>query len=159
MTARPFLELQAAHRELERIFEEHQVALVERDLPAARRHLERFARELAAHMRVEDELLFPAYVELAPPVPGGGFELLDAEHRKLESLLGQLFERLAELERRPAIAARDVIEVLDRELTFKHLLQHHDQRECNIVYPALDEATPPARRAELWARIAALGEG
>jgi hypothetical protein len=38
------------------------------------------------------------------------------------------------------------------ESMFKHLVEHHDLREQNIQYPALDRVTTIAERQDLLAR-------
>ena len=46
-----------------------------------------------------------------------------------------------------------MIELLDRERTFKHLVEHHDAREHDHLYPQLDRLTSAAERDELAERL------
>jgi len=48
--------------------------------------------------------------------------------------------------------ARRVIRLLDEEATFKSLCEHHDMRERNIFFPALDRVADEAERRELIGR-------
>jgi hypothetical protein len=48
--------------------------------------------------------------------------------------------------------ARRVIRLFDEEATFKSLCDHHDMRERNIFFPALDRVTGEAERRELIGR-------
>jgi hypothetical protein len=42
-----------------------------------------------------------------------------------------------------------VIKLFDEEATFKHVVEHHDLREQNILYPTLDRVTTEVERQEL----------
>ena len=154
---RPLVEFQEEHRELDRLFAEHQAAVISLDLDRARERLEAFRDALHRHAAAEEELVFPVYEPFAGDVVGGGLELVLAEHDKLRRLLDGLFDELAALSARGAPGPGDVIELLDREFTFKHLLQHHDQRETNAVYPTLDRELTDAERRELWRGLAHYG--
>jgi len=48
-----------------------------------------------------------------------------------------------------------ILRLLDRQATFKNLMEHHDQRETNILYPALDRVTPETERREILSRCGA----
>ncbi len=136
------------HDRLQETFALHQEALLDRDLGTARARLEEFEREIRGHIRHEDEVLLPLYRERGGEAPGAGVDLFLAEHRKIEAFLEELRERLAVLAHRVP-GKRDVLALLDREATFKGLLDHHDRRERNALYPALERATTPRERAVL----------
>jgi hypothetical protein len=38
---------------------------------------------------------------------------------------------------------------MDRQAMYKHLVEHHDRREQNVLYPQLDRITSPEERAVL----------
>ncbi len=147
---RPLSELLLDHDELDRLFLCHQEALLSRDVAEAAKWLDRFSRLLSVHMQREENCLLPAFEALALEIPGGGPELFRAEHRKLGKLLDELHKRLEQLADVPDLNARTVIELLDSEFTFKHLLQHHDSRERKVLYPVLDQHLDDARKLELW---------
>lgn len=44
---------------------------------------------------------------------------------------------------------RSIIGLFDRQAMYKHLVEHHDLREKNVLYPALDRVTDDAERARL----------
>jgi hypothetical protein len=48
--------------------------------------------------------------------------------------------------------SREILKLFDEQALFKHLVEHHDLREQNILYPALDEMTDEAERRDLLAR-------
>ncbi|MFN7928084.1 MAG: hypothetical protein U0Y68_09075 [Blastocatellia bacterium] len=50
---------------------------------------------------------------------------------------------------------RRVLVLLDEEAMYKSLSQHHDQRERNLFFPALDRVTDETERQTLLARCLA----
>jgi hemerythrin-like domain-containing protein len=103
-------------------------------------------------MTHEEELLIPVYAERAGAIPGGAPALFFAEHAKMLQLLEQFRQQLGLLMERPPHLKRQALQLLDREYMFKHLVEHHDLREQNILYPTLDQVTTEAERRELLAR-------
>lgn len=151
---RTFLEARELHAELDELFLDHQRALLDRDWAAALDRLSRYERVLAAHMRDEEEALLPIYEARAAAPRGGAPRLFYEEHRKLCSFLAHFREQI------PRVAAatdpaRALLKLLDRESTFKHLVEHHDEREEKFLYPALEEVTTAEERARLLDRLAA----
>jgi hemerythrin-like domain-containing protein len=61
-------------------------------------------------------------------------------------------ERLERLNQTPLNLKREIIELFDDEATFKNLMEHHDSREENILYPTLDRVTTAAEREQLLSR-------
>jgi len=143
------------HAELEEDFALHREALMRLDLTAARESLDDYKLALASHIREEEEVLLPAYEELNVEVRGGGAHLYRAEHQKIHWWLGELDRLMERLEARPNVGPRDVLAMLDRECTFKHLMGHHDLRERGFLYPILDASLSSEARAKLWAGIRA----
>lgn len=138
-----FAALDCMHRDLDALFLNHQEYLVMADVPRARDALEEFAERLALHIRQEEDRLLPVYAErLKPPAsarePTAIYRL---EHRKIDQLLGRLRNGLGELESRPLPV--HIIRLLDRGLVFKHVLEHHGERERSLLYPQLDRLCPP----------------
>ena len=54
------------------------------------------------------------------------------------------------------MSRRFVIQLLELETTYKHLLEHHDGAERQGFFPALDEKSTPTERAEVLTQC--LGE-
>lgn len=152
-----FTELLTIHDELTELFMRHQEALLQLDVPRARQGLTDYERALHAHMRVEEELLLPIY-ERAGRIPGGPPEFFLGEHQRMREFVTRFHSRLAELPADPAQLPRRVIQLFDEEATYKALCDHHDQRERNLFFPALDRVTTEAERWELLARCRSLGE-
>lgn len=78
---------------------------------------------------------------------GGSPGVFALEHRRLAQLLEKLTAAVAALPARPA--PREVLRLLERETTFRHVLEHHAERERSILYPELDRGLPPAEREAL----------
>jgi hemerythrin-like domain-containing protein len=66
--------------------------------------------------------------------------------------LDRFTERLGRLKQDPTNLKREIIELFDEQALFKHLMQHHDMREENILYPTLDKVTSEEERWELLSK-------
>jgi hypothetical protein len=73
----------------------------------------------------------------------------------MRELLAGFGQALSSPEQNPASRKRGILWLLDRQATFKNLMEHHDLRETNILYPALDRVTSEAERREVLARCGA----
>ncbi len=146
-----FAELLNVHERLNELFLLHQEALLRLDLELAAERLRIYERELRAHMRVEEDLLMPVY-ERAGKIAGGPPEFFIGEHRRMLEFLARFAATLDELKGESGDPARRVIRLLDEEATFKSLCEHHDMRERNIFFPALDRVTDEGERRELIGR-------
>ncbi len=144
-------ELLHEHTEFDDALAEHQRALVRGDLEVARDAFRRFSLALSHHARMEDEVVFPVYAPIGAGVVGGGLELLAAEHSKLGRVIESMSSELDELV--APLSPETLVRWIEREQMLKHLLQHHDQRERNLVYPALDAALDEGARRALWEAV------
>src|SRR5574337_1282842 len=149
-----FVSILEIHTVLKELFLQHQEALLDLDLARAKERLEKFERRLLHHIWEEEELLLPVY-ERAGTIPGGLPILFTGEHKRMKELLEDFKQMLASLAKRPDDLKRGVLWLLDRQATFKNLMEHHNQRETNIFYPALDRVTSEAERREILSRCGA----
>lgn len=149
-----FVSLLDIHQVLRELFLQHQEALLDADLARAGERLEEFERRLLHHIREEEELLLPIY-ERAGVIPGGPPVLFTGEHKRMRELLAGFRLALSSLEQNPTGRKRGILWLLDRQATFKNLMEHHDLRETTILYPALDRVTSEAERREVLARCGA----
>ncbi len=145
-----FEDVLLVHEHLRDLFFQHQESLLQLDLRSALERLEVYRRELAAHMRVEEELLLPVY-RRAGAIPGGPPEFFTGEHERMRQFLARIAESLKDMQGDRTNLARQVIRVFDEEAAYKSLNDHHDQRERNILFPALDRVTTDEERSELIA--------
>jgi hypothetical protein len=143
------MELVAFHDTLTQLFDRHMEALLLLDLERARDLLHRFQREMTAHVIAEEEVILPLYGARTETVPGGTVEIFTAEHRKMLAMIGEFLAAVERLEPEP----RGVLELLDREFSFKHLMAHHDNREVNLLYRWMDRITSPSERHALLHRL------
>jgi len=146
-----FAELLNVHERLNELFLLHQESLLRLDLELAAGLLRVYDRELRAHMRVEEDLLMPVY-ERAGKIAGGPPEFFIGEHRRMLEFLERFGATLKALKGKGGDPARRVIRLLDEEAMFKSLCEHHDMRERNIFFPALDRVTNEDERRELIGR-------
>jgi len=144
-----FMVYLTTHEAVRESFLRHQEALLDRDLPEARRRLERHVRLLCDHIQEEEIDLLPIYGERAGRIEGGGVGLFTAEHRRFERMLKEFRDDLAEMRANDRALDRRILDLLDRQALYKHLLHHHDLRERNVLYPVLDRVTTPAERRKL----------
>ena len=149
-----FVSLLDLHKILKELFLQHQEALLDADLMRAVERLEEFERRLLRHIRDEEELLLPLY-ERAGAVPGGPPVLFTGEHKRMQELLAGFRQALSSLAQNSDGRKRGILWLLDRQATFKNLMEHHDLREAKILYPALDRVTSETERRDVLARCGA----
>lgn len=150
-----FLGLDRVHGELDEIFLRHQEAMIAVRLSEANELLDRFEERLRVHMRHEEDLLLPIYEarrDRENPMKGVGADVYILEHKKMLELLAKIRDCLRDLVAPGNPAPRDVIDLLDRECTFKHLVEHHNMREHNVLYAELDRITSMEERRTLMER-------
>jgi hemerythrin-like domain-containing protein len=152
-----FLSLVSVHEGLNELFLLHQEALLRRDVRLALERLLDYERALLAHMRPEEEILLPVY-ERAGRIPGGPIELFLGEHKKMLAFIARFKATLEQLRGAGSDLDRRIIKLFDEQAMFKHLVEHHDLRERNILYPTLDRITGERERRELLARSASSTE-
>jgi len=150
-----FLSLLEIHEHLNEMLLLHQEALLALDVELALASLKQFEIQLRAHMHVEEDLLLPVYAR-AGRIQGGPIEFYTGEHKRMLEFLGRFTERLEKLKANPENLKRGIIELFDDEAQFKQLMQHHDAREENILYPTLDKVTSKEERVELLSRCRTL---
>ncbi|HEU4388424.1 MAG TPA: hemerythrin domain-containing protein, partial [Blastocatellia bacterium] len=145
-----FLSLLNVHDHLTELFLSHQEALLVDDIELAVARLREYEAELSVHIRVEEEILLPVY-QRAGTIPGGQPVFFSGEHKKMREFLSRFFKVLERPAPDVATRRRQIIALLDQQAMFKNLVEHHDQRERNILYPALDRVTTEAERLDLLA--------
>jgi len=150
-TQSSFLDLLEIHLKLNELFLLHQEALLALDAQLALARLTQFKRELRKHIEDEEALLLPVYAR-AGRIQGGPIEFYTGEHKRMLEFLARFNELLKELIGNPKNLKRSVIELFDQEAVFKQLMQHHDMREQNILYPTLDSVTDLEERMALLRR-------
>jgi iron-sulfur cluster repair protein YtfE (RIC family) len=129
------------------------LALAEESAMAARwpqceEAFQRFRAEIGAHFETEEQVLFPAF-EAASGSRLGPTQMMRLEHAQMNTLIGHVAQ---------AIAARDANGFAGAAETLLILMQQHNMKEENILYPMCDQALagqPLAIGDELAKRAAA----
>ena len=90
----------------------------------------RFVRDIRAHFDAEENLLFPAF-ESATGMSSGPTQIMRMEHGQMRDLIGQL---------EVAQAAKDAETYAGVAETLLIMMQQHNMKEENILYPMCDRA-------------------
>lgn len=143
-----FSDLLNLHGQLNDLFLRHQESLIARRFAEAARRLTAFRRLIRRHIHDEEQRLLPLYDARAGVIPGGPVELFVGEHRKIVAFLDSFRAELRRI-RSLRSPSRAILALMDRQAMFKHLMEHHDSREKNILYPHLDRVTTPEERLRI----------
>ncbi len=139
------------HQELNQLFFLHQEAVLIGELPRAIETLHQFTKAHKLHKTFEDDHLLTRLAELADP---GDWppSLYRHEHNKIDDMLSRVEESVVRISAssQTGTALRiEIIELLDREKSFKGVCEHHQEREEAGMLPALDKQTESAWRAAI----------
>ncbi|HEX6811280.1 MAG TPA: hemerythrin domain-containing protein [Planctomycetota bacterium] len=138
------------HDELAQAFFVQQQALLDRDFVRAGRLLAAYREALLAHMRDEETAVLPRYEALGGDATDAPLRLFLGEHANLRAFVDEFGTRIAALAAKPD--DRALLELFDRQATFKNLMLHHDLRERNMLYPFLAARLPAPEQHALLAR-------
>ena len=118
------------HRHCDDLFVAAEESAQRGDWAAAARSFKRFHGQMKAHFDAEESVLFPAFEE-ASGMSGGPTEMMRYEHEQMRNLLAQL---------EAACAAHDGDAYGGAAETLLMLMQQHNMKEENILYPMCDQA-------------------
>lgn len=116
------------HKHCDDLFVAAEAAVVDRDWNSVQRMLPDFIAAMETHFRTEEETLFPAF-EAATGMTMGPTRMMRMEHAQMRELFGQMSRALAD---RDATAFAGVAE------TLLVMMQQHNMKEENILYPMCD---------------------
>lgn len=142
-------EMMGLHDEFAQAFFGHQQALLDRDFDRAGAALHRYRERLLAHMHDEETWVLPRYVELGGDATDAPLRLFLGEHKNLRAFVDEFTARVAALAAKPD--DRALLELFDRQATYKNLMLHHDLRERNVLYPFLAARLSAAEQAAMLA--------
>lgn len=146
----PFVEtMMGLHEHLDLHFFVHQQALLDRDFARATVHLEAYATRLLDHIHDENTHVLPLYQRLGGDHTDAPSRLFLGEHQKLRDFVADFAMRLAVLRAQPD--DRLLLDLFDRQATFKNLSLHHDLRERHGLYPFLAARLSCEQRAAVLA--------
>ena len=117
------------HRHCDDLFAEAAQALGKKNLPAATAAFAHFRGAILAHFDCEEKTLFPTF-EAKTGMRMGPTQVMRMEHSQMRSLLD---DALAALER------GDSDDYLGLADTLLIMMQQHNMKEENILYPMCDQ--------------------
>jgi len=132
------------HRHCDEAFASAEKAAAAGDWPAAEAAFDTFSTDLLAHFATEEEQLFPAF-ESATGMTGGPTAVMRHEHVQMRGLVANA---------RQALADHDGDAFLGEADTLLILMEQHNLKEENILYPMCD-AQLAGQAAELLPRCMA----
>lgn len=88
----------------------------------------RFDRQLRRHLDWEEQVLFPAFEKATGMFGMGPTEVMRSEHHGMRGMLDQMAE---------AVASGDRQELLDLGDTLMMLIQQHNVKEEQMLYPMM----------------------
>jgi iron-sulfur cluster repair protein YtfE (RIC family) len=135
------------HRHCDDLFIAAEESAQRGDWAAAEPSFARFQGQMQAHFEAEEGLLFPAF-EAATGMSAGPTQMMRHEHEQMRTLLAQLGA---------ACAAHDGETCAGVAETLLMLMQQHNMKEENILYPMCDQALG-AEAERLGAKIDAMLE-
>ncbi|MGD8429254.1 MAG: hypothetical protein PVH31_02500 [Ectothiorhodospiraceae bacterium] len=148
------------HEEMVEVFALHQEALLVQDMALALEAYDLWADRLRFHIQLENRLVLPLLVPLDAEAQWPS-RVYYAEHERLLRLVDKQRRRLAATADAPS--RRQVIALLDRENTLKHVGEHHELREEEALFPLLLDRIAKdelgAAAAEIVAAVAELDRG
>ena len=122
--------LSAQHRACDAEFAGIEQAAHRHDWQAAAQAASTFIDDTEAHFRFEEDKLFPR-LQSAMPMAAGPTAVMCAEHAHLRELFAEL---------RGAIDAQDANSLADVVDTLLMVMQQHNAKEENILYPMADRS-------------------
>ena len=123
------------HRACDHDFARAETLAARHDWQGAGEALEAFAHGLSAHFGAEEQQLFPAF-EAATGMTQGPTQVMRGEHADMRAALARL---------REALQARDADDFAGEAETLLIMMQQHNMKEENILYPMCDARLAHAR--------------
>jgi iron-sulfur cluster repair protein YtfE (RIC family) len=118
------------HKHCDEIFASAEEACADGNWDAGGKAFALLLNQLETHFTSEEEVLFPAF-EAATGMTSGPTEVMRGEHRQMRDLLAQM---------EGALAVRDSDTFGGAAETLLILMQQHNMKEENILYPMCDNA-------------------
>jgi iron-sulfur cluster repair protein YtfE (RIC family) len=122
--------MSADHRKCDEALAQAEDAVSGGDWAAAQAAFAAFDGAMERHLALEEEKLFPAF-EQATGMSSGPTQVMRIEHEQMRRLLGEM---------KQAAGARDKTRYLGLSETLVLLMQQHNLKEENMMYPMLDQA-------------------
>jgi uncharacterized protein (DUF2249 family) len=127
------------HDRLDALLQGARDAAVAGDWPAAHGRFRQFTTGLLRHIRMEEEVLFPAFEAQSGQAQGGPTAVMRDEHREIEAILRRIGDLL---ETTPGVGGRR--EPFDAGVgALLSVLGDHNVKEEEVLYPLTDQVLGP----------------
>jgi regulator of cell morphogenesis and NO signaling len=136
----------ADHDRLDALFNKYREKKQE-DATAAKPYFREFFKGLRRHIVWEEDVLFPFFEKVSGSALGPT-QVMRQEHR----MIGEILERMHE-----KVRALDPNTNAEEEALISVLKPHNDKEE-NILYPAIDQCAGPGEAAELFLKMEEIPE-
>jgi len=134
------------HRRCDELYAEAESAVADGSWDAADAHFARFRKAMERHLDREEQVLFPAFEERTGET-GGPTAVMRGEHDEMRTLMEQMGQ---------ALSAQDADAFLGASETLLILVQQHNVKEEEMLYPMTDQVLE-AERDEVIERMKAAG--
>jgi iron-sulfur cluster repair protein YtfE (RIC family) len=121
------------HKHCDDLFAAAEAAIGTKDWKQGGVLMVEFAANLETHFRTEEEILFPAF-EGATGMTGGPTQMMRFEHAQMRELVAQMTS---------ALESGDADTFGGAAETLLILMQQHNMKEENILYPMCDRTLTP----------------
>ncbi len=130
------------HRHCDDLFAEAEQAIAQKNLGAAVAAFEHFRNAVLAHFDSEEKTLFPTF-EAKTGITMGPTQVMRMEHVQMRALMDDAAE---------ALKAGDADGYLGHAETLLIMMQQHNMKEENVLYPMCDQHLA-GETPELLARL------
>ncbi|HEX8963818.1 MAG TPA: hemerythrin domain-containing protein [Rhodocyclaceae bacterium] len=122
--------LQQHHKHCDDLFAAAEALGHSSDWPACETTAGKFCAEMEAHFSTEEQVLFPAFAS-ATGMNGGPVAVMRMEHAQMRELMAQMMAAAKARDRNAYAGAADTLLIL---------MQQHNMKEENILYPMCDNS-------------------
>ncbi|HHS83564.1 MAG TPA: hemerythrin domain-containing protein [Gammaproteobacteria bacterium] len=137
--------MEGQHLTCDEFFVDAERAVSEQNWAQAQKGFNAFHRAIEHHFAMEEEVLFPAVEEIAGTTMGPT-QVMRMEHDQMRGLFSEMEQ---------ALAAKDADSFLGAAETLLVLMQQHNAKEEQIVYPMSDQLLA-SRVADVLSRMQAI---
>lgn len=117
------------HKACDDLFAAAETAVADRNWDSARSLFDRFEAAMAHHLAMEEEVLFPAF-EARTGMTMGPTQVMRSEHVQMRDLIASMGR---------AVAEGNLNTYLGLSETLNMLMQQHNLKEENVLYPMTDQ--------------------
>ncbi|PKL96836.1 MAG: hemerythrin HHE cation-binding protein [Gammaproteobacteria bacterium HGW-Gammaproteobacteria-8] len=121
--------LTGEHRDCDEHFQKAEALAADGRLEPAREAWQAFEAAMTTHLALEEDSLFPE-LEQRTGMDGGPTDVMRMEHVQIRALVGQMGQSLA---------SGDLDAFLDQTENLNILIQQHNMKEEQMLYPMFDQ--------------------